>query len=237
MHFNDIHSHIIPCIDDGSRSLSKSLKMLREMQEYGTENLILTPHYSQRRGYMPEKDEIIAAFSDFKDKAAKDGLSICLHCGCEIEYSNDIVRLLAEGKLLTLAGSKYVLVEFAPYVHSRDIIRALHDIIGVGYIPVIAHIERYPYVQDNLKDILFFKSIGALIQVNAGYIISSMPFFKKLLNFLLQERAIDFVAGDTHNDALSAVQMEKCAKTIERHTSKEYTNDVLYGNAQKILLK
>jgi len=169
--FKDIHSHVIPCIDDGSGSFEDSLKILKTMESAGTKELILTPHYSVRRRYKPSPEQILSAFEEFKNKCSQIGISIKLHYGCEIEYSADVPDLLKSGNLLSLAGTRYILVEFAPYADIREIIDAVRNIVLLGFIPVIAHVERYPALKNSIDDVAFLKSMGAMIQVNVEYII------------------------------------------------------------------
>ncbi len=233
--FNDIHSHVIPCIDDGSKSLEASLEMIQKMALYGTKKLILTPHYSQRRKFTPEKEKILTAANSFREHCEKLNTGIEFYTGCEIEYSSDIPRLLSENKLVTLANSNYVLVEFAPYVHLRDITAALHAIIQTGHIPVIAHIERYPYIKGNLSDVESFKKIGALVQVNLNFVAKRALFTDKFLKELIKNRFIDFVGSDIHWEAFSKETAFRGFNTVKKHSDENYANDIFFKNAEKIL--
>lgn len=234
--FNDIHSHVIPCIDDGSKSLGDSLDMLRTMEAYGTQNLILTPHYSQRRGFTPDRDKILSAAQQFKADCKDAGIGINLFAGCEIEYSSDIPEMLADGKLVPLAGSECVLIEFAPYVHARDITAALREIVQTGYVPVIAHIERYPYIKGNIAEVRAFKHLGARIQVNLHFVVQHILFADKFLKSLLSERLIDFIAGDIHWEAFSQSTVKRGFEIVKKHGSEEYAEEMFFKNAEKILL-
>lgn len=234
--FNDIHSHVIPCIDDGSRSLADSVGMLKIMESYGTENLILTPHYSQRRRFTPTKSEILSAAERFKADCKEAGIGINLFTGCEIEYSSDVPQMLLNNELVALANTKCVLVEFAPYVHARDITAALHSIVQVGYVPIIAHIERYPYIKGNVEEVKAFKHIGAHIQVNLHFVTEHLLFADKFLKSLLSERLVDFVAGDIHREAFLPKTVERGFEIIKKHSSQKYAEELFFKNARKILL-
>lgn len=231
----DIHSHVLPCIDDGSDSMEKSLFLIKNMSFCGTKELIVTPHYCVRRGYKPSKDNILSCFENLKSEVLKKGIGVKLHCGCEIEYSSDIPSLLEEGKLLTLCGSKYILLEFAPYTSVRDIINAVQDIVLLGFIPVLAHVERYPALKNNIEDIIQLKNIGAKIQVNIDYVTSKLIFTDVFLKLLISMQLIDFVAGDIHFNSYSSSQIKQCVRIIQKHSSSSYVKDVFYKNAEKIL--
>jgi len=234
--FKDIHSHIIPCIDDGSGSLESSLKMLKTMENAGTKELFLTPHYSMRRRYKTSSERILSKFEEFENLCKNIGIGIRLHCGCEIEYSADVPSLLQAGELVTLDGTKYILLEFAPYIEIREIIEAVRTIVQLGFIPIIAHIERYPALKNRIVDIEILKSMGAMVQTNIDYIISRPIFVDDFLKTLISENIIDFIAGDVHMNPYSYAQLNKCAKIIEKYSSEDYVNDVFYKNFDKILI-
>lgn len=235
--FKDIHSHIIPCIDDGSKSVESSLKMLKIMEAAGTKELFLTPHYSVRRRYKPTSEQILSAFEEFENQCKQIGISIKLHCGCEIEYSADVPDLLKSGVLLTLANTKYILMEFAPYTDIREIIEAVRNIVQLGFIPIIAHIERYPALKNRIEDVGFLKSMGAMIQVNVDYIISRPVFIDEFLKMLISQNMIDFIAGDVHMNTYTYAQLNKCAKIIEKYSSSDYVQNVFYKNFEKFYLQ
>ena len=105
----------------------------------------------------------------------------------------------------------------------------------MGYIPVLAHLERYPALKNNIEDVIQLKNIGAKIQVNIDY-ITSKPFFTDVfLKLLISMQLIDFVAGDIHFNAYSPSQIKKCVRIIQKHSSSDYVQEVFYKNAEKIL--
>ena len=224
----DIHSHVLPCVDDGSDSIKKSIALVKSMSSCGTKELVLTPHYSVRRRYKTRKDKILSCFDEFENAVMENGIDIKLHLGCEIEYSSDVPRLLEEGRLLTLCNSKYILLEFAPYISIRDMINAVQDIVLLGYIPVLAHIERYSALRNNIEDIIQLKNIGAKIQVNIDYITSKIFFSFSL--FIKSS-----TSGDIHFNAYSPSQIKKCVRIIQKYSSSDYVQEVFYKNAEKIL--
>lgn len=233
--FKDIHSHVLPCIDDGAESMKSSLEILKKMKKSGTKDLFLTPHYCQRRGFRPDKERILSVFESLKKACEKEGIDINFHTGCEIEYSADVPELLKADKLLTLANSKYVLIEFAPYTNSRDMIDAVNTIVQLGLIPIIAHIERYPAIRGNTEDLLYLKKIGAKIQVNLENLAKKPLFADRFLKSIISLEIIDFVAGDVHFNSYTSSDIKKCAVLAQKYASNEYAENILFKNAEKIL--
>lgn len=230
----DIHSHLIPGIDDGSETLDESLRILHAMESLGVNDVVLTPHYSVRRGYKLPKEMIISSFDMLKDECVRDGMGINLYLGCEIEYSSIIPRMLRSGKLLTLGGTKYILLEFAPYALFDDILGAVHRVIQLGYIPIIAHVERYrPFIKE-IGNIEYIKHFGALVQVNVDSVISTNFSMKRFIKKILKKQVVDFIAGDVHGDLYTQLQLERCAEVISKFSSDEYADKIMFGNARKI---
>lgn len=230
----DIHSHLIPGIDDGSETLDESLRILHAMESLGVNDVVLTPHYSVRRGYKLPKETVISSFDMLRDECVRDGIGINLYLGCEIEYSSVIPRMLRGGKLLTLGGTKYVLLEFAPYALFDDILGAVHRVIQVGYIPIIAHVERYRPFMEKIGNIEYIKHFGALVQVNVNSIISTNFSMKRFIKKILKKQVVDFIAGDVHSDLYTQLQLKRCTEVISKFSSGEYADKIMFGNARKI---
>ncbi len=233
----DIHSHVIPGIDDGSETLEKSIGILHGMESAGVKNLMLTPHYSVRRGYTPSKEKIISSYEILREECRKREIGINLYLGCEIEYSSDIPLMLQSGKLLTLADTKCVLVEFAPYASFNDILSAVHGVIQIGYIPVIAHIERYSPMIKDIKNITCIKHIGALVQVNVDSVISEKFLMRRFIKKIMKKQFVDFIAGDVHSDLYTVSQLERCARIIEDLSAKDYADKIMFDNAKDIFAR
>lgn len=230
----DIHSHLIPGIDDGSKTLDESLKILHTMESLGVNDVVLTPHYSVRRGYKLSNEKLASSFNMLKDECSQNGIGINLHLGCEIEYSSVIPRMLRNGKLMTLGGTKYILLEFAPYALFDDILGAVHRVIQIGYIPIIAHIERYRPFAKEIGNIEYIKHFGALVQVNINSVISSNFFMRRFIKKVLKKQIVDFIAGDVHSDLYTQLQLNRCAEVISKFSSQEYADKIMFSNAKKI---
>lgn len=207
----DIHTHILPNVDDGSSDFDTSCKLLELELENGVNKVICTPH----QNYLNlNKELLIEKFNEFKNKI---NLDIELYLGSEIYYYKGFLNDLVNDKLLTLNNSKYILIEFSTS-QNTDIIDIVYSIRLKGYIPIIAHIERYSYL--NNEDYLKIKKEGALIQINASSFNYSNT--KKIIKYLLKNNLVDFVASDCHDLNRRSVDFFKIKKYIYKKYKEQY---------------
>ena len=157
----DFHSHILPGIDDGSRSIEQTIRMLKEAKEAGFTKIISTSHYIE--GYY-ESDE--AERTELLNEVQKNISGIELYLGNEIYITNNMINLIQNKKASTINNSKYVLFEFPLSAKSMNDKEVVYRLIENGFVPIIAHPERYSYVQDNPEYIEELAEMGALFQAN-----------------------------------------------------------------------
>lgn len=223
----DIHSHILPEVDDGSENLEQSLQMLKETERQGITDVILTPHY--RPDYMPERENIEKQFAILKSAAKENGINVSLYLGQEIYAFSEMVKWLKEGKLLPMNDSKYILVEFSAK-QEMDITETVYMLKTQGYIPIVAHLGRYFYA--DVETALEVKEIGGFIQLNATSLCGSVFHRRRAMKFI-KEGLADFIASDVHykrkNDMLKAYML------VCKKFGKE-TADKLFTENAKILL-
>ena len=209
----DCHSHFIHEVDDGSTSLDASLLMIDNEIKNGVKDIICTPHY--RSGMFESSNELIDKhFAILKEEVNKKYKDINLYLGREIyvhSMSGSINRLLERiqtGFVRGINNTKNYLIEFS-YTKEIDISEVSYSLISKGYQPIIAHIERYQYI-DDINKVEEIKSTKALIQVNASSVLGRdvnrkrQRFILKLIKFGL----VDMVGSDIHenrdNDFLDA---------------------------------
>lgn len=208
----DIHSHIIPCVDDGSKSFEISKKLAKQYVENGIYNVICTPHQNFLKN---NKELIINSFNLLKEELKDYGINFYL--GSEIYYYENIIADLNEKKLLTFNNTKYILIEFS-FNEPINIVDALYDVIKDGYKPIIAHIERYDYLTKD--DYFKIKELGVLIQVNSKSF--EKKHYVKKLKFLLKNNLIDFIASDCHNDVNRNVDFTVSKQLISKKYKNQY---------------
>ena len=178
----DIHNHILYGVDDGSKDLDMSLAMLKEEMEQGVTMIYLTPHQNQQTLTGPLLKE---RYQSFLEELKEKGIDMDIRLGAEIYYYPGLKQDLLSGKALTMDESKYVLVEFSTRTET-NVSEIVYELVVAGFTPIIAHIERYPYLKK--EDYFDIKDAGALIQINAG----SFSHFsmRGIIKYLQQHRTV-----------------------------------------------
>lgn len=228
----DIHSHLLYDVDDGAESLQESLEMLKDAKAQGVDAMILTPHY--RHGMFPyQKEKIDRNFKILKEYAAPIGID--LYLGTEQHVNSMTIEYLESGRCHTLADTAYVLAEYKYETEFSFIKASVQDMMRYGYIPIVAHVERYKCM-DNLKNIELLKEIGAMIQVNADAVIGKNGLrAKSYTKKLLKNYLVDFVASDCHDLDERCSHMEKCSEYLYKKFDNRYVDKILFKNAREIL--
>lgn len=228
----DIHTHLLYDVDDGAESLQESLDMLKDAKAQGVDAMILTPHY--RHGMFPyQKEKIERNFRILKEHAAPIGIR--LYLGTEQHVNSMTIEYLETGRCHTLADTNYVLAEYKYETEFSFIKASVQDMIMHGYIPIVAHVERYKCM-DDLKNIELLRDIGAMIQVNADAVIGKNGFRAKgYTKKLLKNYYVDFVASDCHDLDERRSNMGKCSEYLYKKFDHRYVDKILEGNANMIL--
>ncbi|MGN1147556.1 MAG: CpsB/CapC family capsule biosynthesis tyrosine phosphatase, partial [Lachnospiraceae bacterium] len=169
----------------------------------------------------------------------EQGYEMDIYTGNEIYYHEEVPDLLEAGKILTLASSSYVLVEFSPLDDFRYIRNSLAEIQAVGFNPIIAHVERYENICKKPFDrVEELRDMGVLIQVNASTVEGKMgrkP--AKAVRYLLKNRMVDFLGTDAHSNGNRAPYIEKCMEILEKKCPAGYVDKLLYKNAEELILQ
>ena len=231
----DIHTHILPGVDDGAKDWDTCLKMLVQSAECGVKAVIATPHF-RPWDKEPTKEEIYALCEEAKEKLwSEHQIEMQIYPGNEIYYSVDVMDELKKGNALTLAGSRYILVEFKEQMSYQAMYRAVRDFRDGGYIPILAHIERYQcmHKMENVKNL---KEGGALFQINAevlrgGFWDAGTQWTKRCL----RKGLIDFVASDMHNLKTRRPFAKQDLRWISKKLDPQYQSELLCENAEEII--
>lgn len=231
----DIHCHIMPGVDDGSPDMETSLKMLQISERNGIEQVILTPHHKpMHHNVSPEHNRLYC--ERLQENADKAGIHIHLYSGNEIYYSDETQRELEKGKICTLAGSDYVLVEFHPTNPYKAIHNAIYQVQAAGYIPIIAHIERYSDIVSHASYVEDLISMGCLVQVNASSVMGKYGFgISHFTKKLLKNRLVHFVATDAHDNLKRAPEILDCRNYVAKKYGQGYSDKVFYNNPMSVI--
>lgn len=225
----DIHAHILPEVDDGSKCFSQSVDMLSASAAMGVTDVILTPHY--RKEYKLDKQLIVDAFNQFELSVKKEGVPIRLYLGQEIYVNSEMKSLISQQKLLTINNTNFVLVEF-DFENKKDICETVYELVSLGYKPIVAHIERYFYAD---IDVAFeIKELGGFIQINAPSVVQKQS--RKVLKFvkqLLKNDLVDFVASDVHYMRENC--MKKAYELIKKKYGEQMAERIFVLNAKQLI--
>ena len=231
----DMHCHIIPGVDDGSKSMEESMEMLGMEYQDGVRNIILTPHF--RYDMFEASDErVVKHFEKLKAAAAAKWKDLALYLGCELHTSMDMVECLRSGKRRTMAGSRYVLAEFSGGDNKIYVKERVQKLKLSGYYPIIAHVERYRAVRDDLDLISELRGMGAFIQVNADTISGKDGFgMKRFAKKLMKEGLLDFVGSDGHGSRERTPDIGRAYQQTIKVMGEAYAGRIFVENPSKII--
>lgn len=236
MGFVDMHSHILPGLDDGSKSMEQSLKMLEIARQEGISVIIATPHNMPGKG-RPTREKLEERLSELRRVAKQEGIDIDIYLGTEYYYREEVSEIFDREEAVTMADSECVLLEFNPPEEKGYIYNAARETYSCGYTPIVAHVERYEQLMKKPEYVRTLKDMGALIQVNASSVIGENGHHtKRDVKKLLKAGLVDFVSTDAHSDGHRAPRMEKCAAYLYKKYGADYADRLLYKNAEKYLL-
>lgn len=233
----DTHIHLIPGMDDGAEDMEMALVMMIRAKQQGISRIIATPH-SEAFHFSKENGRII--FKRLTAAAAKVCPDVSLYMGCEVYCEADImkhvVELLNSGFYPTMNGTKYVLMEFSQWAYPENAIPCVEALLSAGYKPIIAHMERYKYLRDNMELVNRFRELGAMIQLNTYSLFDEMDEpIKKWARRLVLERKVDFLGTDAHKTYYRPPSAEYGLNWLYENVDREYADAVAWENAQKLL--
>jgi protein-tyrosine phosphatase len=196
----DMHSHLLPDIDDGSPDMETSLRLVRGMAELGYTKLIATPHimwdmYKNTREVILEKLELV------RTAVKAEGLTVEINAAAEYFLDDYVAGLVKNNEPLLTMGDNMVLVEFSMAHPSMSLKDILFDMQMQGYQPIIAHPERYIYMEHNKEFYEDLKDIGCLFQLN---MLALNNYYGKsaqeLAQYLIKKGYYDLIGTDLHNE-------------------------------------
>lgn len=231
----DIHTHILPGVDDGSRSMEETLQMLRQASEQGIESIIATPHFAVGAKNAPV-ERLIEIRDQVQEEAIKINPKLQIMLGNELYYSDSVLESLKAKEALTLAGSRYVLVEFSTREAYNTIYKGLSNLIRAGYIPILAHVERYHCMEKNEYQIADLIELGCYIQMNCdslqgGFFDSEAKHNRKLVN----QGMVHFLGSDCHDSKNRVPQMQSAVEILQKRCDEGLLRNLCDKNPVSIL--
>ena len=231
----DLHTHLLCGVDDGATSEKEMFAMLDMAYADGTGAICLTPHFSPYLfGDTYESSQ--AAFEVLREYAEKTYPNLKLFLGHELGYYDGCIEALDRGKCRTLAGSRYVLVDFPEDVEFFQIECAIGRLRSAGYRPVLAHAERYRCLAAHMAWVTEFHESGGVVQVNAADVVGGWGRSAKALwKKLVREHLVDIVSSDGHNLTSRQPKMSVCMDFLSRYCDAEQVRALTWGNAWRVV--
>ena len=236
MFITDLHTHIVPNVDDGSDSFDMSLEMIRMLYNQGVRNIYCTSHDGYNMGNCKLYQE---NFKKLQETAMGIWSDLTLHTGnevlCEADNIKEIIDSLNQKICLPLGKSNCVLTELYTdtYVDEADIV--VEQLLKNGYKPILAHIERYPalFGSDIIEK---FINKGCLIQINAYSLADEKDIgIKERARKLLEKKQVHFIGSDSYRLDHRAPEIKNGVYYINCNTDVEYAEEIFYLNARKYL--
>lgn len=231
----DIHVHILPGVDDGASDWNEALHMAQMAVDGGVSAMIVTPHCNMRyqNFYTPDLIEYIR---HFQNMLREYQIPLKLYSGMEIMGSYDVGQQLRVGRLATLNGSRYPLVEFHFTGSGQEETDILDSILRHGYRPLVAHPERYLYVQAQPELLNTWVEMGCLFQVNRGSLLGRFGEHVAEMAYSMVDRGYAaVVASDAHSATQRIPWMADVRNMLEKEFSVETAHMLLEKNPRKIV--
>ena len=263
--YMDMHTHILPGVDDGSQYMEQTENMLRMAYEEGIRVIVATPHYGIRNpGLTLSKAKEALAETQKRADEITPGLRLIL--GSELFYSDGIIETLARGEAPTIGGTSYALVEFSTRDSRDRIEQCIREMTWQGYRPIIAHLERYKCLEGNIEAVRDLVDRGVAVQINCRSFMDGAPkqgeeereqkkgllgmfgkaekgsradFFLERkgdwARALLAEGLVHFIASDCHDDAFRSPIYRTALEAMEGCCSEQILTDITKNNVVKLI--
>lgn len=237
-HFSDLHIHGLYGVDDGAKTKEDMFSMVDIAYNDGTRYLCLTPHFHP--GFFPKstREYTGAVYQELQEYVQHNLPDMHLAIGNELRYSKDCVSWLNDGYCRTLNDTDYVLVDFLEHEEASVITKGLEQLLNAGYIPVLAHIERYRKLNWNLKELKSFSTSGVLLQMNVQSIIGENGFLnKEHCKRIIKSGFVDFISSDAHNLTARPPKMQPAYNYLQKIFDSVIADQLCITNAQHLLWK
>ena len=231
----DIHTHVLFGVDDGSKTLNESIEIIKYLRNLGIYDIILTSHYIKDTKYQSNVTDRLKKIEELKEKLIDINIDVNIYLGNEVFMCDEVVELYKKNEIATLNNSKYMLVELPLANYFRNCNNILCELAEIGIVPIMAHPERYRFIQKDKKRIFEILEYGCLLQCNIDSLIGKYGGeAKKITKWLLKNNLVSFVATDTHKVSNSK-ELEKAYKKLKKIVGEDIYTKLVYDNPKKIL--
>lgn len=230
----DIHIHLLPGLDDGAQSKEETLAVLKEAAAQQIRRIIVTPHFYPGR-YEVTAEEALLAFDEVRELCQKESIPIELYAGQECFYYSELADQLDRGNVLTMADSRYVLVEFETQAPFSKISGGLRDLLNRGYVPILAHFERYVCLQ-NEDRLLKLKTLGVRLQMSFDAVrIPDRLFKKNVWRKAAMDGMVDYFGSDCHGMQFRPLRVREACEWLEQNLDYALLTRIFQKNIEDVL--
>jgi len=233
----DIHSHILPGLDDGSQDMDKSIAMAEVAVDSGVTAMIATPHCNQRGVFENyASNELVQCLEELKSELLDADINLALCLGAEVFATPDTVKMYKEKKLLTLNYSRYLLLEFDFMAELQFMQSTLYGLLDEDVVPILAHPERYAALQNTPEAAMLWNDEGVGIQLNKGSLFGR--FGRRALQLshtLLGSGHVSCIASDAHGSERRTPDMSMVDAMLRTEYSDNTAELLLRENPERIM--
>ena len=231
----DVHSHILPNIDDGSRSIDETFNLIKEAKEAGFEGIICTSHYMENY-YETDRPEREVWINAIHENLKNKNIEKNLYLGNEIYMSDNIIKLLEDGKATTMNDTSYVLFELPLNVEPMNLYDMVYEMQQYKIVPILAHPERYSFVQTDPELIYDLIDKGVLMQANYGSIVGQ--YGKKaqmIVQKFLENNMIHMLGTDAHRQNTIYPKIPEILVELKSLVGEEKLNELTTINPELVI--
>lgn len=231
----DFHSHILPNIDDGSQSIDETFNLLKEAESVGFDKIISTSHYMENY-YETENKEREFWVKSLSQRFSTQNIDVKLFLGNEIYITESLIDLLKSGKAATINNTCYVLFEMPFNIEPLNMYDIIYEMTKNKLVPILAHPERYKYIQKKPEIVSDLIEAGVLMQSNYGSVIGLYGKKEKLLvTKLLENNMVHFLGSDVHRQNTIYPKIPKILKELKEFLDEQYIDELTTKNAELVL--
>lgn len=230
----DLHCHILPGVDDGSKEFEQSIKIAKEAEAAGFSKIYCTPHY-MISNYTSSKEENKKILEELQQKINDNNINIQLKLANEIYINENVVDLINKNIVSKFENTDYILLELPMQRELKYLNEILDDIQDYNINIVLAHPERYKYIQDDPNRVIEFIERGIVLQSNYASLIGKYgTSAQKTLEKMLKAKMINILATDVHRDKSIYTYMDEILEKLNTLVDDEYYNILTKINPQRI---
>tara|TARA_Y100001970_G_scaffold272634_1_gene369621 strand:+ start:400 stop:1194 length:795 start_codon:yes stop_codon:yes gene_type:complete len=232
----DFHNHVLPNVDDGPKTIEESMQMIRHANEQGITDIVQTVHFQHPKmdGKNVDFNYLNNKIKELQSEIVKENLNIKLHLSAEVFYIPNLVEI-SENPLVTCRNKKYMLIEFTTNIFPTGYEEEFYKLQTHGITPIVAHPERYRFIQNDLSILELWINRGYKIQIDAGSIIGQFGNHIKNISYeMINKGYIHLIGSDAHNDNKRNFCINEAYEFLDKKQSSNLV-DFLKQNAMNYL--